>query len=457
MTYEQTLSLAAITEENALQVALDAGLTLVEVEQSMAKGIALTEIAASAVRLRDQGLLRGLDEHQVRLPLTLERLIQALSELKITVRLNLITREMEVLGLPAVFNPEGLAGSAHIILHDLLKRRYRCTKELVADLLGLVAGQNRYNPVLDYFKSLTWDERDRMLELFSILGLKDEDCLSMVLVMKWSLQCVAMALNSMENAYGADGVLVLQGSQGIGKTTFARTMAVKPMFFKAGQYIDSRDKDTTRRLTSTWIAELGEVETSLRTDPERLKAFITAEKDEFRLPYARSDTVSARRTSLIATCNSQEFLTDPTGSRRFWTVPVEKIDLKALKEFDVDQYWAQMYRIFTEEGESCFRLTAEEQQLLAQRNAVHEKPLRAQAEVEDILAAAEEKKTRYQWRLATVTEFKAENPSLTHYSVNQIGRVLDRMGIPMERRRANGRQHRMRRLPMRKPYDSVST
>ena len=104
MTYEQTLSPVAITEENALQVALDAGLTLVEVEQSMAKGIALTEIAASAVRLRDQGLLRGLDECQVRLPLTLERIIQALSELKITVRLNLITREMEVLGLPAAFN-----------------------------------------------------------------------------------------------------------------------------------------------------------------------------------------------------------------------------------------------------------------------------------------------------------------------------------------------------------------
>ena len=48
------------------------------------------------------------------------------------------------------------------------------------------------------------------------------------------------------------------------------------------------------------------------------------------------------------------------------------------------------------------------------------------------LAAAEEKKTRYQWRLATVTEFKAENPSLTHYSVNQIGRVLDYLRTQMD-------------------------
>ena len=378
MTYEQTLSPVAITEENALQVALDAGLTLVEVEQSMAKGIALTEIAASAVRLRDQGLLRGLDECQVRLPLTLERIIQALSELKITVRLNLITREMEVLGLPSAFNPEGLAGSAHIILHDLLKRRYRCTKDLVADLLGLVAGQNRYNPVLDYFKSLTWDERDRMLELFSILGLHEEDTLSMVLVMKWSLQCVAMALNDPENAYGADGVLVLQGPQGIGKTTFARTMARKAHVLQGGAvhrlpgqgHHPPPDEHMDFR---AWRG--GDLPAHRPRAAQGLH-----HRGERRVPPPLRQERHGERPAHQPHCHVQlqEFLTDPHGLTAVLDgaggedrpQSPEGIRRGSVLGADVPD--------FHEEGESCFRLTAEEQQLLAQRNAVHEKPLRAQ-------------------------------------------------------------------------------
>lgn len=440
---------------DALNAALESGLSLEEVQGYLRKGLKLEEIAAAARQLRARGELRPEADQGPRVPLNLERFTLALEELGVTVRHNQITKETELTGLPETFNPEALRCDAPIILHDMLKDRFRCSKELVADLLGVVAGQHRYNPVLTWLDGIAWDGTDRLLPLFAILGLDPADTLSMTLVQKWCWQCIALAQNELEGAYGADGVLVLQGPQGIGKTTFARTLAAQPQFFKAGQYIDIRDKDTSRRCTAAWIAELGELETTMRADVERLKAFITAERDEYRLPYARGDTVSARRTSLIATCNSPEFLIDPTGSRRFWTVPVERIDLAALARFDAGQFWAQMRQIVEEEGRQCFRLTRDEQAALAARNAVHEKPVRGQREVEDILSAAQEKRHAYEWRYATVTDFKSENPALGRYSADQIGRALDRAGIHMERRKVQGRVSRLRRLPMRRFCSSV--
>ena len=102
-----------------------------------------------------------------------------------------------------------------------------------------------------------------------------------------------------------------------------------------------------------------------------------------------------------------------------------------------------------------FTRALEELGITARRNTDHEKPLKGQREVEDILAKAEEQHRRYEWRYATVTDFKAENPALTRYSTNQIGLALDRVGIHQERRRLTGKTMRIRRLPMRRFNDSV--
>ena len=197
-------------------------------------------------------------------------------------------------------------------------------------LLGVTGGMCRFNPVLELLERARWDGKDRLEELFSILSLPRGDTLSRILISKWLMQSVAMARNQHPGAYGADGLLVLNGGQGIGKTTLVKKLGMRPDLYKLGQWLDVKDKDTFRRCTSAWIVELGELETTLRSDLERLKAFITAERDEYRLPYGRADRVLVRRTSLIATCNTERFLIDPTGSRRFWTVPLDTIDLDAL-------------------------------------------------------------------------------------------------------------------------------
>lgn len=441
---------------DALNFLLENGVSLDEIERLKKQDLSLEEIAG-AVRQR---LERGesiteadKSEHKRRI-LDLETFEQYLLENGISVRYNVITKEAEIQGVNSIFNPETLAADLHIILHDQLKKEFRCTKELVADLLGVVSGKYRFNPVVDMLRDVKWDYTERVEPLFEILHLPLEDNLSRTLVSKWLFQCWAMANNELKDGYGADGILVFQGPQGIGKTSFVRKLGVRPELVKLGQYIDTHDKDTTRRCTSAWIVELGELETTLRSDLERLKAFITAERDEYRLPYGRADQIQARRTSLIATCNTERFLIDPTGSRRFWTVPVEKIDLDRLAEFDSLQLWAEVKELAADKP-NYFRLTREEQAQLARRNLEHEKPLKGQLEVEDIINTARAEPGSFEWRDGTVSEFKTYNDTLRGYSVQQISQALDKLGLTTQKKRVSGHVQRVRNLPFRK-YGKLS-
>ena len=180
-----------------------------------------------------------------------------------------------------------------------------------------------------------------------------------------------------------------------------------------------------------------------------MKAFITSATDSYRLPYARSDSNLLRRTSFAATANSDRLLVDPTGSRRFWTIPVETIDLEALDKLDPVQLWQQVQNDVTTYGRQSFRLTPIEQRLLAERNSHHERPLKAQPEIEDILTDAEDNPSLYKWENMTVSDFKSYYTNLSRYSVEQIGKALDKLNIHAERKSIDGKQVRARKLPRR--------
>lgn len=369
---------------------------------------------------------------------------------EISVRLNDITHETEIYGIPDGRNRETARQDLPIILFDNLRQLYRCDRQSVFDFLSLTANTNHYNPVLEMIDAGEWDcERNYLTELIQILGIAPKDGLSQQLLYKWACQAYWLLRNVPGCEVGADGILVLQGPQGCGKTSFVRQIGIRPEFVKIGQWLDPKDKDTFRRCTSAWITELGEIETTLRSDLERLKAFITAENDQYRLPYARADVKFVRRTSLVGTCNSERFLIDPTGSRRFWTIPVKQIDLDRLQNFPALQFWRQIKCMCAREPNS-FRLTPEERQALEQRNSAHEKPLKAQLEIEDILAEAEADPTGYEWRMVTVTDFKEEYSSLRRYDVAQIGRALDKLGYKLKQSRIDGKKTKLRKLPCHK-------
>jgi predicted P-loop ATPase len=277
------------------------------------------------------------------------------------------------------------------------------------------------------------------------MRIAEDDKLSKTLIYKWLWQNLSMLRNKKDNNFGADGLLVLKGGQGIGKTSFARKMALKDYFFGESLTLDIRDKDTVLRALSCWIGELGEIESTFKSDINAVKGFISLSTDKVRVPYGREADDIPRRTSFIGTCNSDEYLIDETGNRRYWTVPInERIDLEALGRFDA----LQLYLQINEQAKNNiqgFRLTWEENQQLAERNGQHEKLIKGEHEIKDILYTAERDELKFEEM--TVMEFKELYSVLRNYSGEQIGRALKKHGIEAEKKRINGTQGRYARLP----------
>ena len=126
---------------DALNFLLENGVSLDEIERLKKQDLSLEEIAGAVRQRLERGesiTQADKSEHKRRI-LDLETFEQYLLENGISVRYNVITKEAEIQGVNSIFNPETLAADLHIILHDQLKKEFRCTKELVADLLGVIA------------------------------------------------------------------------------------------------------------------------------------------------------------------------------------------------------------------------------------------------------------------------------------------------------------------------------
>ena len=366
-----------------------------------------------------------------------------------SVRHNLITHELEFKDSNGkTIRPDDFVVTVHDSLGDKFKSM---SADWIRMKLAYIGAQTAYNPVIDLLNGVKWDGRDRLEQLCFIMGIED-DKLSQVYVRKWLYQTVALLFNNEEEPFGADGVLVLNGPQGVGKTSLLRHLALNSAFFLEGGIIKDSDKDYERRCLTCWICELGEVGTTLKSDVDRLKNFITAPFDKYRLPYGRTDTEVARRTSLAASCNDEQYLIDITGNRRWWTVrmtrQITRDDLEAL---DALQLWAQVFsdvsKMTHKQKEACFRLTDDEREALIKRNVDFEKPVKAEDEVRDILCEAQEK--GYMYKVQTVSEFKTVWEILKPYSVNQIGVALKRCGYSQTRTKTQ----RGYNLPVRWRYE----
>ena len=206
-------------------------------------------------------------------------------------------------------------------------------KDAILDHLTLEATE--FHPVLDWIRSCPWDGLDRMADLVDTIETSDD--LAPELIKRWVRQCAAALV---VEDFRPSGVLVLQGLQGGGKTTWCARLAPPSDWVAIGMNIDPSNRDSVQAVTRHWIAELGELDATFRkADVAALKAFVDRGEDVYRAAYARREERIPRRTVLFASVNRPDFLHDETGNRRWWVVKTDRCRWN--HEIDTQQLWAQ--------------------------------------------------------------------------------------------------------------------
>lgn len=238
-------------------------------------------------------------------------------------------------------------------------------------LLAVVASERLYHPIKEYFSALTWDGEERLdTLLMEYMGAGDTPYVRAVT----RKTLVAAVARIYEPGIKFDSVLVLNGPQGCGKSTFFLKLG-REWYSDSLTISDMKDgKTAAEKLQGYWILELGELAGIKKVDVETVKSFVTRNDDKFRQSYGTIVENHPRGCVIVGSTNSEGgFLRDVTGNRRFWPVRVTgkgKFRGWDLTSEIVDQVWAEAIERY-HAGEELF-LTGDEAQgaYLAQREAV---------------------------------------------------------------------------------------
>lgn len=331
----------------------------------------------------------------------IENLAEICRRIGVTVRYNVIAKEEEIIIPGQSFSIDNM-GNASLAWLKSECSLFNFPAEHLDGMVTYLADQNQYNPVAQWIMSKRWDGTKRLQMFYdTVTGVNDQiegkRLLKETLMKRWMISAVAAAMSP--NGISAAGVLTFQGSQYIGKTKWFKQLVPSELgVLKDGMILRPDDKDSVKQCVSYWLVELGELDATFRkADIAALKSFLTNDSDVLRRAYARKESKFARRTVFFASVNPKEFLHDPTGNRRYWTIEAQHLDHSHM--IDMQQVWAEFYALWRA-GEGYY-LTPDE---MAELNE-HNESYTAVDPVEDrILTRLDWQAASTTWRWSTATD-----------------------------------------------------
>ena len=217
-----------------------------------------------------------------------------------------------------------------------------------------VATERAYHPIKDYLDALPeWDGVGRVDRLLIDYFGAEDNSYSKAVIRKTMVAAVARIYRP---GTKFDSVLILNGPQGIGKSTFFAKLAGR-WFSDSLTLTDMKDKSGPEKLQGYWILELGELAGMRKTDVETVKSFISRVDDKYRASYGVNVENHPRQCVIVGSTNTETgFLRDITGNRRFWPVKVRPGAVKKswqLTDADIDQIWAETVFLYNK-GEKLY-------------------------------------------------------------------------------------------------------
>lgn len=218
-----------------------------------------------------------------------------------------------------------------------------------------VADDRHFHPVRDYLNSLPeWDGVERVEDLFiRYLQADDTEYIRAVTRKTFAAAVARVYVPGIK----FDCVPVLDGEQGIGKSTIVKDLVGSEYYSETLSLTDMDDKSGAEKLQGFWIVEIGELAGMKKADIEKVKAFLSTSDDKYRPSYGKVVESHPRQCIIIATVNGERgYLRDITGNRRFWIIKVHQKKQKKAWNFTDEfrqQFWAEAKAIW-QSGEKLY-------------------------------------------------------------------------------------------------------
>ena len=232
-----------------------------------------------------------------------------------------------------------------------------------------------FNPFKEYLNNLTKPEdQDYIHELAQtvhVKGGKQEQMLWHLYLKKW---LVGMVASWISDDVVNNVILVLIGEQGAYKTTWFNYLLPPPLkqYFYTKTNANRMSKDDILTLAQYALVCCEELDTMRPAELNQLKAAVTMPSIDERAAYAHYHEHRKHIASFCGTGNNTQFLSDPTGNRRWLPFEVESIVSPRDHPFHYEGIYSQALALYKSGFQYWF--TKEEIQELNRHNKQFETP-----------------------------------------------------------------------------------